>query len=84
MQPVVNNDESSQEQTMLNEVNIDFRIPGLPLRNFPIEMLFNKIYDKTKCTNPFSPESKQMIQDVRNLDLFELFETDPETQCKAC
>ena len=29
-QPVVNCDESSHEQTMLNEVNRDFRIPGLP------------------------------------------------------
>ena len=29
-QPVVNCDESSHEQTMLNEVNLDFRIPGLP------------------------------------------------------
>ena len=29
-QPVVNRDESSHEQTMLNEVNMDFRIPGLP------------------------------------------------------
>ena len=29
-QPVVNHDESSHEQTMLNEVNIDFRISGLP------------------------------------------------------
>ena len=29
-QPVVNCDESSHEQTMLNEVNMDFRIPGLP------------------------------------------------------
>ena len=29
-QPVVNHDESSHEQTMLNEVNMDFRIPGLP------------------------------------------------------
>ena len=29
-QPVVNHDESSHEQTMLNEVNVDFRIPGLP------------------------------------------------------
>ena len=27
-QPVVNHDDSSHEQTMLNEVNIDFRIPG--------------------------------------------------------
>ena len=29
-QPVVNCDESSHEQAMLNEVNMDFRIPGLP------------------------------------------------------
>ena len=29
-QPVVNHDESGHEQTMLNEVNMDFRIPGLP------------------------------------------------------
>ena len=29
-QPVVNRDESGHEQTMLNEVIMDFRIPGLP------------------------------------------------------
>ena len=29
-QPVVHRDESGHEQTMLNEMNIDFRIPGLP------------------------------------------------------
>ena len=29
-QHVVNHDDSSHEQTMLNEVNMDFRIPGLP------------------------------------------------------
>ena len=28
VQPVANSDESSHEQTMLSEVNIDFRIPG--------------------------------------------------------
>ena len=25
-----------------------------------------------------------MIKDVDNVELFELFETDPKTQCKAC
>ena len=25
-----------------------------------------------------------MVQDVGNVDLFELFETDPKTQCKEC
>ena len=29
-QPVVNRDESGHEQTMLNEVNMDFRVLGLP------------------------------------------------------
>ena len=67
-QPVVNHDDSSHEQTMLNEVNMDFRIPGLPhsvvkhaqrtsvreliqkSRTTQTDMLFNKIYDKTKPT----------------------------------
>ena len=31
--------------------------------------------------NPFSPESKQMIQDVGNIELCELLETEPTTQC---
>ena len=30
VKPVVNRDESGHEQTMLNEVDIDFRVPGLP------------------------------------------------------
>ena len=29
-QPVVNHVDSSHEQTMMNQVNMDFRIPGLP------------------------------------------------------
>ena len=38
-------------------------------------MLFNNVY---------SPESKQMIQDVGNIELCELFETEPKTQCTVC
>ena len=30
VRPVVSRDESDHEQTLLNEVNMDFRIPGLP------------------------------------------------------
>ena len=30
VRPVLNHDDSSHEQTMLNEVNMDYRIPGLP------------------------------------------------------
>ena len=39
---------------------------------------------QNQAYNQFSPESKRMIQDVGNVDLFELFETDPKTQCKEC
>ena len=34
--------------------------------------------------NPFSPESKQMIRDVGNIELCELFETEIKTQCIVC
>ena len=34
--------------------------------------------------NPFSPESKQVVHEVGNIDLCELLETEPKTQCKVC
>ena len=101
-QPVVNHDDSSHEQTMLNYVNIDFRIPGLPhsvvkhaqstsvreliqkIENHPDRHALQQDLRQNKANNPFSPESKRMIQYVGNVELFELFETDPKTQCKAC
>ena len=87
---------------MLNEVDIDFRIPGLPhcvvkqAENYRVRELDKKIENnpdrhalqrdlqQNKAYNPLSPESKRMIQDVGNVELFQLFETDPKTQCKAC
>ena len=101
-QPVVNHDESSHEQTMLNEVNMDFRIPGLPhsvvkhaessrvrelvkkIENHPDRHALQQHLRQNKAYNPFSAESKRMIQEVGNVELFELFETDSKTQCKAC
>ena len=101
-QPVVSHDELSHEQTMLNEVNIDFRIPGLPhsvvkqvetsrvrelvqkIENHPDRHALQQDPRQNKAYNPFSAESKRMIQDVGNIELFELFETDPKTQCKTC
>ena len=47
-------------------------------------MLFQKIYNRINLFNPFSPESKQMIRDVGNIELCELLETEPKTQCKVC
>ena len=34
--------------------------------------------------NPFGEKSKKLIKDMGNVELFELFETDPKTQCKEC
>ena len=42
------------------------------------------ISSQNQAYNPFSPESKNMIQDVGNIELCELLETDPKTQCTAC
>ena len=39
---------------------------------------------QNQAYNPFSPESKKMIQDVGNIELCELPETEPKTQCTAC
>ena len=101
-QPVVNHDDLSHEQTVLNEVNMDFRIPGLPhsvvkhaqstsvreliqkIENHPDRHALQQDLRQNQAYNPFSPESKKMIQDVDNIELFELVETDPKTQCKAC
>ena len=48
-------------------------------------MLFNKIYDRTNhLILFFSPESKQMIRDVGNIELCELLETETKTQCTVC
>ena len=101
-QPVVNHYESSHEQTMLNEVNMDFRIPGLPhsvvkhaessrvrelvqkIENHPHRHALQQDLRQNEAYNPFSAESKRMIQDVCNVEVFDLFKTDPKTQCKAC
>ena len=100
--PVVNHDDLSHEQTMLNEVNMDFRILGLPhsvvkhaessrvrelvkkIENHPDRHALQLDLQQNKAYNPFSATAKKMIKDVGNIELFELFETDPKTQCKAC
>ena len=87
---------------MLNEVNIDFRIPGLPhsvvkqaqnsrvrelvkkIENHPHRHALQRDLQQNTAYNPFSTKTKQMIQDVGNVELFELFETDSRTQCEEC
>ena len=100
-QPVVNHDDSSHEQTMLNEVNMDFRIPGIlhsvvkhaqsssvrelvqKIENHPDRHALQQDLQQNKAYNPFSPESKRMIQDVGNVELFELFETDTQNAVQS-
>ena len=94
--------DANHEQSMLNEVDIDFGIPGLPhsvvkqAENSRVRELVKKIENRPhrhslqrdvqqhEVYNPFSTMTKQMIQDVGNVELFELFETHPKTQCKEC
>ena len=85
-----------------NEVDIDFRISGLPhsvakqAENSRVRELVKEIENHThrqdlnadlqqnNAYNPFSEKSKKMIKDMGNVELFELFEADLETQCKEC
>ena len=100
--PVVNHDESGHEQTMLNEVNTDVRIPGWPhsvvkhaqstsfremiqkIENHPHRHALQRDLQQSQSFNPFSPESKQMIHEVGNIELCEFLDTEPKAQCKAC
>ena len=93
---------ANHERFMLNEVDIDFRIPRLPhsvvkqVKNYRVRELVKQIENNThrqslqrdlqlnNAYNPFSEKSKKMIKDMGNVELFELFETDPKTQCKVC
>ena len=101
VKPVVCRDEN-HERSMLNEVDIDFRTPGLPhsvvkqVDNYRVRELVKKIENhphrqdlqadlqQNNAYNPFSEKSKKMMEDMGNVELFELFETEPKTQCKEC
>ena len=88
--------------TQLEEIDIDFRVSGLPhavvkqAENFRVHELlknieshphrealqadlqWNNVYD------PFSNNSKEMIRELGNVELFELCETIPKVQCSQC
>ena len=92
----------SHESIMVNEADMDFRIPGLPhsvvkhaqstsvrelcqkIENHPDRHALQQDLRQNQSFNLFSPESKQMIQDVGNIELCELLETEPKAQCTAC
>ena len=54
------------------------------IENHPDRHALQQDLRQNQAYNPFNPESKKMIQEVGNIELLELFETDPKTQCKAC
>ena len=54
------------------------------IENHPHRQSLQRDLQQNKAYNPFSTMSKKMIQDMGNVKLFALFETDPKTQCKEC
>ena len=88
--------------TQREEIDIDFRVSGLPhavvkqAENFSVRELVKKVeshphrqalqadLQQNNAYNPFSDESKAMIREMGNVELFELCETIPEVQCSEC
>ena len=54
------------------------------IENHPHRHSLQRDLQRNEAYIPFSTMTKQMIQDVGNVELFELFETDPKTQCTEC
>ena len=52
--------------------------------NHPHRQSLQRDLQQNEAYNPFSTTTKKMIQDVGNVELVELFETDAKTQCKEC
>ena len=102
MEKSIADHDESHEPMMVNEADMDFRIPGLPhsvvkqaqstgvrqliqkIENHPDRHALQQDLRQNQSFNPFSPESKQMIQYVGNIELCELLKTEPKTQCTVC
>ena len=54
------------------------------IENHPNQHALQQDLRQNQSFNPFSPESKHMIRDVGNIELCELLETEPKTQCTVC
>ena len=88
--------------TQREEVDIDFRVFGLPhavvkqAENFRVHELVKKIgshphrralqaeLHQNNVYNPFSDDSKAMIREMGNVELFELCVTISKVQCSEC
>ena len=54
------------------------------IENHPNRHALQRDLQQSHSLNPFSQESKQMIHEVGNIELCELLDTEPKTQCKVC
>ena len=54
------------------------------IENHPDRHALQQDLRQNQSFNPFSQEPKEMIQDVGNIELCELLETEPKTQCTVC
>ena len=54
------------------------------IENQPNRHALQRDLQQSQSFNPFSQESKQMIHEVGNIELCELLDTEPKTQCKVC
>ena len=96
VRPVVDHDNLSHEKIMVNEADMDFRIPRLShsvvkhaqstsvreliqkIENHPDRHALQKDLRQNQAFYPFSPESKQIIQDVGNIELCEFSKRNPK------
>ena len=53
------------------------------IENHPNRHALQRDLQQSQSFNPFSQESKQMIHEVGNMELCELLDTEPKTQCKV-
>ena len=54
------------------------------IENHPNRHALQQDLRQNQSFNPFSPVRKQMIHEVGNIELCELLDTEPKTQCKVC
>ena len=54
------------------------------IENHPNQHALQRDLRQSQSFNPFSQESIEMIHEVGNIELCELFETEPKAQCKVC
>ena len=91
-----------QESTRVEELDVDFRVPGLShavaieADHFRVQELVKKIeshphrealqadLQQNNVYNPFSNNSKAMVRELGNVELFELYETIPKEQSSHC